>query len=121
MVIGQCVKVAAMKTVSRKLPFQLSLALFLLAGSTIVSARQERPLSSITYRLSMSRPQSHLFEVAIEVELPESAPESLDFQKWSPGRYAVFDFAKNVQEFRGRHLSTSVPLRQGQSSSYEGE
>lgn len=50
----------------------------------------------------MSRPQSHLFEVAIEVELPESAPESLDFQmaKWSPGRYAVFDFAKNIQEFR---------------------
>ncbi len=46
----------------------------------------------------MSRPQSHLFEVTIEIELPESAPESLDFQmaKWSPGRYAVFDFAKNV-------------------------
>ena len=50
----------------------------------------------------MSRPQSHLFEVAIEVELPENMPESLDFQmaKWSPGRYAVFNFAKNVQEFR---------------------
>ncbi|MGH9882285.1 MAG: M61 family metallopeptidase, partial [Pyrinomonadaceae bacterium] len=46
---------------------------------------------------------SHLFEVAIEVELPEnSTTESLQFQmaKWSPGRYAVFDFAKNVQEFR---------------------
>jgi len=90
-----------MKTVSRKLLLP-SLALVLLAGFTIVSAQRERPLSSITYRLSMSRPQSHLFEVAIEVELPESAPESLDFQmaKWSPGRYAVFDFAKNVQEFR---------------------
>ena len=50
----------------------------------------------------MSRPQSHLFEVAIEVELPANAPKSLDFQmpKWSPGRYAVFDFAKNVQEFQ---------------------
>ena len=50
----------------------------------------------------MSRPQSHLFEVAIEVEMPESLPDSVDFQmaKWSPGRYAVFDFAKNVQEVR---------------------
>ena len=50
----------------------------------------------------MSRPVSHLFEVAMEVELPESqSPKSLDFQmaKWSPGRYAVFDFAKNVQQF----------------------
>ncbi len=76
----------------------LSLLLALLG--TVAVAQQ--PLRSITYRLSMSRPQSHLFEVAIEVELPESAPESFDFQmaKWSPGRYAVFDFAKNVQEFR---------------------
>ena len=76
--------------------------LSLLALLGTVAAAQQQPLRSITYQLSMSRPQSHLFEVAIEVEMPESAPESLDFQmaKWSPGRYAVFDFAKNVQEFR---------------------
>jgi len=90
-----------MKTLFRNLSIHVSLALCVLAGFAVVSG-QERPLSSITYRLSMSRPQSHLFEVAIEVELPDNAPESLDFQmaKWSPGRYAVFDFAKNVQEFR---------------------
>ena len=43
------------------------------------------------------------FEVRIEVELPaELKDKPLQFQmpKWSPGRYAVFDFAKNVQEFR---------------------
>ncbi|MCM3871624.1 MAG: PDZ domain-containing protein [Pyrinomonadaceae bacterium] len=90
-----------MRTVTRKLLIHLSLASFLLAGFTIISG-QERPLSSVTYRLSMSRPQSHLFAVKIEVELPENAPESLDFQmaRWSPGRYSVFNFAKNVQEFR---------------------
>ncbi|HXT64221.1 MAG TPA: PDZ domain-containing protein [Pyrinomonadaceae bacterium] len=57
----------------------------------------------MNYRLGMSQPSSHLFEVTIEVEVPPSqAPESLDFQmpKWSPGRYAVFDFAKNVQQFQ---------------------
>ena len=51
----------------------------------------------------MSRPMSHLFEVAIIVELPEQLKDKpLQFQmaKWSPGRYGVFDFAKNVQEFR---------------------
>ncbi|MFN2512768.1 MAG: M61 family metallopeptidase [Pyrinomonadaceae bacterium] len=90
-----------MKTLFRNLSTHVSLAVCLLAGFAVVSG-QEQPLSSITYRLSMSRPQSHLFEVAIEVELPESVPESLDFQmaKWAPGRYAVFDFAKNVQEVR---------------------
>jgi predicted metalloprotease with PDZ domain len=66
------------------------------------AAAQEPPLKSLTYRLAMTRPQSHLFEVAIEVELPtELIDKPLQFQmaKWSPGRYGVFDFAKNVQEF----------------------
>jgi len=67
-----------------------------------VASAQEQPLK-IYYRLAMTRPNSHLFQVSIEVEVPaESRIESLDFQmaKWSPGRYAVFDFAKNVQEFQ---------------------
>jgi predicted metalloprotease with PDZ domain len=78
------------------------LTLFMVASSSVVCfAQQEQPLRSITYRLAMSRPVSHLFEIVIEVELPERLPQSVDFQmaKWSPGRYAVFDFAKNVQEF----------------------
>jgi len=79
------------------------LAALLLLGSlsAIGHAQAERPLQSLTYRLSMSLPDTHLFEVSIEVELPKGdLPKSLDFQmpKWSPGRYAVFDFAKNVQE-----------------------
>src|SRR5687767_3962048 len=88
-----------MKTLFRNLSIHVTLAVCILAGFTVISG-QERPLSSITYRLSMSRPQSHLFEVVIEVELLENVPESLDLQmaKWSPGRYAVFDFAKNVQQ-----------------------
>jgi predicted metalloprotease with PDZ domain len=74
--------------------------LFLLAIS-LTAVAQEQPLK-IKYWLAMSHPNSHLFEVAIEVQLPaDSETTSLDFQmpKWSPGRYAVFDFAKNVQEF----------------------
>ncbi|HXI75189.1 MAG TPA: PDZ domain-containing protein, partial [Pyrinomonadaceae bacterium] len=79
----------------------LSAALLLLSISVICSA-QEQPLH-IKYWLAMSRPVSHLFEVTIEVELPSDPTlQSLDFQmpKWSPGRYAVFDFAKNVQEVK---------------------
>jgi len=63
------------------------------------AAAQEPPLKSIGYRLAMSRPVSHLFEVAIEIELPnELKDKPVEFQmpRWSPGRYAVFDFAKNV-------------------------
>jgi predicted metalloprotease with PDZ domain len=80
----------------------LCVSALLVFGFTTTVGAQTPPLKSITYRLSMSRPNSHLFEVAIEVELPdELTDKSVEFQmaKWSPGRYAVFDFAKNVQEF----------------------
>lgn len=80
----------------------LLLISLLFSSAAFTLAQSEQPLRSITYRLAMSRPVSHLFEVTMEVELPEGqAPKSLDFQmpKWSPGRYAVFDFAKNVQQF----------------------
>ncbi|HKG45902.1 MAG TPA: PDZ domain-containing protein [Pyrinomonadaceae bacterium] len=79
------------------------IALVFIAILSSVAAAQEPPLRSISYQLSMPRPVSHLFEVQIIVELPEQLKDKpLDFQmpKWSPGRYAVFDFAKNVQEFR---------------------
>jgi len=56
----------------------------------------------------MPRPASHLFIVWIEVEMKDI--DSLDFQMpmWSPGRYAVFDFAKNIQEFQAQTLNCSV-------------
>src|SRR6476620_9448125 len=85
---------------------RLALSLGIIASVVILCSSviaQQTPLRSITYRLSMSRPVSHLFEVAIEIELPEelkNTPLELQMPKWSPGRYAVFDFAKNVQEFR---------------------
>src|SRR5215510_11928315 len=73
---------------------------FIAVFSSAVFA-QEPPLKSITYRLSMSRPVSHLFEVSILIELPDELkdkPLQLQMARWSPGRYGVFDFAKNVQE-----------------------
>lgn len=78
----------------------LTVGFLLLFLSGVVVAQSEQPLKSITYRLAMTRPQSHFFEVAIEVQLPDNAPQFIDVQmaKWSPGRYAIFDFAKNVQE-----------------------
>jgi predicted metalloprotease with PDZ domain len=79
---------------------------FLLLTISIAVVAQDQPLK-IHYRLAMPHPSSHLFEVSIEVERPaDSNIDSLDFQmpKWSPGRYAVFDFAKNVQEVSARNV-----------------
>jgi predicted metalloprotease with PDZ domain len=86
----------------RTRPGRLFAALVVVVALCSVVAAQELPLKSIIYRLAMTRPTSHLFEVAIEIELPPALndkPLQLQMPKWSPGRYAVFDFAKNVQEF----------------------
>lgn len=86
----------------RFLPFAAALGALISILCAVAVAQQEKPLGHIEYRLAMSRPASHLFEVSIEVQMANGASvEHLDFQmpKWSPGRYAVFDFAKNVQEF----------------------
>lgn len=75
--------------------------LFVLNGQA-----QLRPYK-ISYELSMSNPASHLFEVkmTIETSIPESKID-LQMPRWSPGRYAVVDFAKGVQEVR---VSTGCP------------
>jgi predicted metalloprotease with PDZ domain len=79
---------------------RLTFVVFVLLALALSVSGQEQQFK-IDYRLAMPQPHSHLFEVTMEVEVPaDNKTESLDFQmaKWSPGRYAVFDFAKNVQE-----------------------
>ena len=81
----------------------LSLALFARA--------QTLPSYLISYRLAMSRPASHLFEVTIDISIPAvdtSAFVDLQMPRWQPGRYSVADFAKNVQQFSAQ--SQNQPL-----------
>jgi predicted metalloprotease with PDZ domain len=89
---------------SRASGARLAFLFLLLLVTCVTTAAQDQSLR-IKYWLAMSDPSSHLFEVTVEVGLPpEAKTASLDFQmpKWSPGRYAVFDFAKNVQEVKAR-------------------
>ncbi|HEY6122967.1 MAG TPA: hypothetical protein VIV66_23640, partial [Pyrinomonadaceae bacterium] len=88
--------------------FVLVLLPVLFVHSPALQGQDIQPLRAITYHLSMPRPASHLFNVSIEVEMKDL--DVLDFQMpmWSPGRYAVFDFAKNIQEFQAQALNCSV-------------
>ena len=94
-------------------PRKIIIATAIVVLFSIVAAAQEPPLKSIAYRLSMSRPVSHLFEVSILIELPDELkdkPLQLQMAKWSPGRYGVFDFAKNVQEVRAAAEGAARPV-----------
>jgi predicted metalloprotease with PDZ domain len=77
-----------------------ALAVVLVAVACVAAgAQQSADAYRIAYELRLSQPASHLFEVRMTVETP-TPREAVDFQlpRWSPGRYAVFDFAKNVRE-----------------------
>jgi predicted metalloprotease with PDZ domain len=88
-------------TRSARAHFIVLLILVLFAASHARAQETSAPAYKVAYRISMREPASHLFEVQLDVTDIKGA-DHVDFQmpRWSPGRYAVFDFAKNVQEAR---------------------
>jgi predicted metalloprotease with PDZ domain len=53
---------------------------------------------AVRYELRMPEPASHLFEVAVTARADGQAPVDFQMPAWSPGRYIIFDFARNVQD-----------------------
>lgn len=77
--------------------FALALT-FLFSNSAFAQKSSTAPYS-IRYELSMPNPASHLFEIKMMIETPKTEPGiEIQMPRWSPGRYAVVDFAKGVQE-----------------------
>ena len=71
-------------------------------GPNAIDAAQGARFGRIAYSVSMPQPTAHLFSVRVELETPPGAAlphVDLQMPAWQPGRYAVADFAKNVQEF----------------------
>lgn len=54
----------------------------------------------LRYNVLLERPSSHLFSIEIGLETGGSEYIDLEFPAWSPGRYFIYDFARNVQELR---------------------
>jgi predicted metalloprotease with PDZ domain len=78
------------------------LIIFLLARVSGPLRAAEEPAPSalqLEYHLILTHPNLHL--VTVEITASKVSGDSLDFvmPAWSPGRYAIYDFAKNVQEF----------------------
>ena len=78
------------------------LFVLLLISASGPTRAAEAPASdalSLEYRLILTHPNLHL--VTVEITARNAPGDFLDFvmPAWSPGRYAIYDFAKNVQEF----------------------
>ena len=78
------------------------LAIFLLAGLAGPSRAAQEPAPSplqLEYHLVLAHPNLHL--VTVEIAAGRVSGDFVDFvmPAWAPGRYAIYDFARNVQEF----------------------
>ncbi|NEN95703.1 MAG: peptidase M61, partial [Moorea sp. SIO3I7] len=68
---------------------------------------------AIHYHVAMPQPQSHLFEVTLQVEGWEAPLLDLKMPVWTPGSYLVREYARHLQDFSADtgNPSQSLPWR----------
>jgi len=54
----------------------------------------------LEYLLTIDRPTAHLFDIELRCATHGAGHIDIEFPAWSPGRYFIYDFARNVQELR---------------------
>jgi predicted metalloprotease with PDZ domain len=70
---------------------------FLLVALLLVGLRGGLEAQSLTYHLSMPAPQTHYFEVEIEVRDWNEKELTLKMPTWAPGSYLIREFARHVE------------------------
>ncbi len=77
----------------------LCCALLLFALQPLIAGAPPGSPLGIQYRLQLARPSTHL--IGVEINVAGVHEPSLDFvmPAWAPGRYAIYNFEKNVQQF----------------------
>ncbi|MEO6324246.1 MAG: M61 family peptidase [Thermoanaerobaculia bacterium] len=94
------------------LPLLLAASLSLLTGVSMSEKKPAAAPSPTTFTVSMPRPETHLYEISVSIS-PMGQPVTsfeLVLPVWTPGSYAVRDFARNVRDLvvsdsRGRTLA----------------
>jgi predicted metalloprotease with PDZ domain len=70
----------------------------------------EKSVPHLAYRVAMPIPQSHLFEVTLQVDNWRSPHLDLKMPVWTPGSYLVREYAKQVQELSAIASDSQQPL-----------
>jgi predicted metalloprotease with PDZ domain len=77
----------------------VAVAVVMAIACAVPAAAVGPSLDPVLYRIAMPDPSSHLFEVTVTATA-EGGPVTFQMPAWSPGRYVVYDFARNVQDVR---------------------
>ena len=70
-----------------------------MTATQVRALSQPRTQLEILYQVAMPQPQSHLFEVTLQVKGWRSPFLDLKMPVWTPGSYLVREYARHVQDF----------------------
>ena len=89
----------------------LFFVVFLIFFTTQVRSHETQSLGSIEYNVSMSNPNTHYFEV--EIQLKNYDEDFVDFKipVWTPGSYLIREYAKNVEGFLAFSMNNKKVLK----------
>lgn len=76
----------------------VSIAVCCLGVLRAAQASAPQPLD-LVYNVRVDRPTTHLADIEIVARKVDTPDLKFVMPAWAPGRYAIYDFAKNVQEF----------------------
>jgi predicted metalloprotease with PDZ domain len=68
-------------------------------ATTVLPTKLNRIAPKIQYQVAMPAPESHLFEITLQVSDWHGAVLDLKFPVWTPGSYLVREYAKHLQDF----------------------
>ncbi len=97
-----------------------------IAGPTLADDENPPAVSpSVTYVLSMPEPQTHYFEVEMQLKNVSMATNAkkngyLDIKMpvWTPGSYLIREYAKNVEAFTASAGGKAVPSEKNRKNSW---
>ncbi len=68
-------------------------------ATTIEKSNISKTSPMIAYTVAMSQPNSHIFEVALQVSQWQESILDLKMPVWTPGSYLVREYARHIQHF----------------------
>lgn len=72
----------------------------------------------LRYRIQPKNPQAHLFEVTLDVPVPDPTGQAFRLPAWILGSYLIRDFAKHVVSIRGESEERDVALTKTDKSTW---
>lgn len=75
--------------------------------------------SAMHYRIGAARPNAHLFDVELEISVPDAKGQLVSLPAWVPGSYLIRDFARHITTLSAHCGADSVSVKKLDKSTWQ--